>query len=126
MIEFILSFQTERGEVSVDADYTDRRIISRLKITMVTLADGGTYTCKHPSSQADSTRIFVVECMPTLLQYRHRNFNFSSYFILAATENTEIMQKDYPLRPLMVSKSGVQEARTKSLLLYIVLMLVTL
>lgn len=56
------------GEVSVDTDYTGRRIISRLKIAMVTSADGGTYTCKHPSSQADSSRLFVLESKSMILE----------------------------------------------------------
>lgn len=54
--------------------------------------------------------------------------SFFTHFLLisAESEHAEIMQKDYPPRPLMISRSGVKTASTEFFPLYILLAVVVL
>lgn len=50
-------------------DYTDRKVISRLKVAMVTFGNAGTYTCTYASIKPDSVRLSVLECKPLFRCY---------------------------------------------------------
>lgn len=90
---------------------------------MATSANAGTYTCKHASSHADSLRLFVDKSEIPLLTHLLKLKNF---LVLVEPEHIEKMQKDFPPRPLMVSRSSTPATRTKFLSLYIVLLAVAI
>ncbi|KRT85649.1 Immunoglobulin, partial [Oryctes borbonicus] len=68
-----ITHELDRGGISVDTDYRDRKITSRLRVATVTMKDGGLYTCSQAATLGDSVRLFVVEA-----------------------EHSEAMQRDFP------------------------------
>lgn len=53
--------QSSRGGISVDTDYRDSQITSRLTIAMVTPEDSGKYTCRDADVKPDTVTLLVVE-----------------------------------------------------------------
>ncbi|KAK9704279.1 Immunoglobulin I-set domain [Popillia japonica] len=68
-----ITHELDRGGISVDTDYRDRKVTSRLRVATVTMKDGGLYTCSQAATLGDSVRLFVVEA-----------------------EHSEAMQRDFP------------------------------
>ncbi|XP_022900542.1 protein amalgam-like isoform X2 [Onthophagus taurus] len=69
-----ITHELDRGGISVDTDYRDRKVTSRLRVAVVTTKDGGLYACTQAATLGDSVRLIVVEA-----------------------EHSEAMQRDFPV-----------------------------
>ncbi|GLV31737.1 defective proboscis extension response 7 [Carabus blaptoides fortunei] len=84
-----VTFQSSRGGISVDTDYRDSQITSRLTIAMVTHEDGGNYTCRDADVKPDTVMLLVVEGEHTEAMQRDRpncasfrQYSLSPFFIV--------------------------------------------
>lgn len=56
---FLQLLQSDRGGISVDTEYGERKIISRLRVAKVTNEDVGTFTCSQASTRPGSVMLYV-------------------------------------------------------------------
>ncbi|XP_017782206.1 PREDICTED: uncharacterized protein LOC108566700 [Nicrophorus vespilloides] len=56
-----ITSESDRGGISVDTDYRERKITSRLRVSMVTADDEGFYTCTQEATRQDSVKLSVVQ-----------------------------------------------------------------
>ncbi|XP_017774977.1 PREDICTED: muscle M-line assembly protein unc-89-like [Nicrophorus vespilloides] len=59
-----ITSESDRGGISVDTDYRERKITSRLRVSMVTADDEGFYTCTQEATRQDSVKLSVVQGKP--------------------------------------------------------------
>ncbi|XP_056632981.1 uncharacterized protein LOC130442683 isoform X1 [Diorhabda sublineata] len=88
-----LSFEFTKDNITVETEYRDKdqRIFSRIRLSSVSLGDGGQYTCMQPSVKPDSVKLIVVEA-----------------------EHSEAMQRDSPFY-----SSGIPLRNRKYFMLYL-------